>query len=154
MLLTRARQHVEAPLNARIRRWYALHSFGARARLDLPTYAQSAVQRQLSDASDNMWGQTVVWQTLELATDIVSAAAQVLASVVVLFQVLMASEQSDGMMLAGLTVFAETFYWMSEMNVFRRARGAWARVASSFGVLGLMTARGQCGLRRRSTRIT
>ncbi len=127
MLLARARRRVETPLNARIRRWYALHSFRARARLDLPTYGQSAVQRQLSDASENMWGQTVVWQTLELVTDIVSAAAQLLASVVVLLQVLTASGQSDGVVLAGLTLFAETSYWLAQFNVFQRARGAWSR---------------------------
>ncbi|KAI1785736.1 HlyB/MsbA family ABC transporter [Ganoderma leucocontextum] len=122
VLLARAAQRVETPLNARIRRWYALHSFRARARLDLPTSSQSAVQRQLSDASDNLWGQTVVWQTLELVTDIVSAAAQLLASVVVLFQVLGASGQSDGAVLAGLTLFAETFCWLSQVSVFHRAR--------------------------------
>ncbi|PIL27886.1 ATP-binding cassette transporter [Ganoderma sinense ZZ0214-1] len=122
MLLMHARRRVETPLNARIRRWYALHSFGARARLDLPTYGQSAVQRQLSDASDNIWGQTVVWQTLELATDIVSAAAQLLASVVVLFQVLVASGQGDGLVLAGLTLSGEMYYWLSRMSVFHRTR--------------------------------
>ena len=128
MLLVRATRRVETPLNARIRRWYALHSFGARARLDLPTYGQAAVQRQLNDASDNLWGQTVVWQTLELATDIVSAAAQLLASVVVLFQVLSASGQSDGLVLAGLTLFGETYYLLSQFDAFRRGRGAcWSR---------------------------
>ena len=82
------------------------------------------MQRQLNDASDNGWGQTVVWQTLELATDIVSAAAQLLASVVVLFQVLSASGQSDGLVLAGLTLFGETYYWLSQFKAFRTARGA------------------------------
>lgn len=130
MLLSHGRPRVETPLNARIRRWYALHSFRARARLDLPTYGQSAVQRQLTGASNNTWGQTVVWQTLELMTDIVSAAAQVVASLFVLFQVLAASEQADGLVLAGLTLLGETFYWMSRLSTFHRARGACSRVAS------------------------
>ena len=122
MVLGHVRERAQKKLNARIRRWYALHSFHARARLDLPTYAQSSVQRQVSDASDNMWGQTVVWQTLELATDIVSAATQLVASSAVLFQVL--KDQPDGAVLATLTLFGETYYWLSQFKAFRTARGA------------------------------
>ena len=134
MVLYRIRKRVETPLNARIRRWYALHSFHARARLDLPTYAQSSVQRQVSDASDNMWGQTVVWQTLELATDIVSAATQLIASSAVLFQVL--KDQPDGAVLATLTLFGETYYWLSQFRAFRTARGACAVVSSGHSAVG------------------
>ncbi|EJF56134.1 HlyB/MsbA family ABC transporter [Dichomitus squalens LYAD-421 SS1] len=120
IILYRVRRRVGNPLNARIRRWYALHSFHSRARLDLPTYAQPAVQRQVGDASDNMWGQTVVWQTLELATDIVSAATQLAASSAVLFQVL--KDHQDGSVLALLTLFGETYYWLSQFNTFRTTR--------------------------------
>ena len=112
----------ENTLSARIRRQFSQHHFRAYARLDLPTYARTDVQSALEASTDDYFGRTVVWQTLELATDIVSAATQLVASSAVLFQVL--KDQPDGAVLAMLTLFGETYYWLSQFRAFRTARGA------------------------------
>ncbi len=120
-ILVWARKRIETPLNARIRRWYSLHSFRARVRLDLPTYGEAAIRQKLSDASDNPWGKTVAWQPLELVTSILSATAQLLASVIVLLRIL--NGQRDVAVLVGLTLCTEIFYWFPQLSLFGRARG-------------------------------
>ncbi|KAI0757785.1 HlyB/MsbA family ABC transporter [Daedaleopsis nitida] len=125
--LSRVQRGVVHPLNGRIRRWWAVHSFHAQARLDLPTFEQGHVRRQLNQTSDNYRGQAVVWQTLELVTDILSAVMQLLAQLVVLFQVLRGHR--DGVMLGLLTLFSETLYWISKTSVMRPVR-VW--VATTF----------------------
>lgn len=120
-LLRRVQRRAEIPLNGRIRRWWAVHSFRANARLDVPTYQQGHVQRQLADTADGYRGQTVMWETLELATDIFSTFAQLIAQLVVLFQVLRV--QRDGVLLGVLTLLTESLYWLSRANAMRPLRG-------------------------------
>ena len=54
-------RRIEVPLTARIRQWYGVRLFHARARLDLPTYETTNVQRQLDDVSPEFAGRTVAF---------------------------------------------------------------------------------------------
>ena len=116
----RIRRVVERPLNAHIRRWWALHSFHAYARLDHPTYNKTEVKRQLQDTTDDYYGQSVIWRTLELVSDIVSIVTRLVAQTLVLVQVLRG--QPDGPLLAILALLAEAVVYAVRMPIFRSAR--------------------------------
>ena len=115
----RTRREVERPLNTRIRRWRALHSFHAYARLDHPTYHKSEVQRQLRDTTDGYYGQSVIWRMLGLVSDVVSIFTRLVAQTLVLVQVL--HGQPDGPLLAILTLFAEVAVYATQTPLFRPA---------------------------------
>ncbi|KAI0716185.1 P-loop containing nucleoside triphosphate hydrolase protein [Cerioporus squamosus] len=106
----------ENTLNARIRRWFSLHQFRACARLDLPTYGRTEVRSQLAASSDDYYGRTVVWQTLKMAMEIVSTTAQLVAESFVLVNALRG--QTDGLLLAGVTMISETVPLLSQFDVF------------------------------------
>ncbi|KAI0716183.1 P-loop containing nucleoside triphosphate hydrolase protein [Cerioporus squamosus] len=116
----RIQKKVEKPLNARIRRWWALHCFHAYARLDHPTYNKTEVKRQLQDTTDDYYGQSVIWRTLELVTDIVSIVTRLVAQTLVLVQVLRG--QPDGPLLAVLTLSAEALVYAARMPIFQSPR--------------------------------
>ena len=109
------------PLTSRIRRHYSGHLFRARARLDLPTYESTSVQRQLDEASQEFFGRTVAWETLEKALVIVRTGMQLTAQTLVLWRVL--RDQRDGVLLAFLTLSSQGAYWISTIGSFEPARG-------------------------------
>ncbi|RPD56235.1 P-loop containing nucleoside triphosphate hydrolase protein [Lentinus tigrinus ALCF2SS1-7] len=111
---------VGRPLNAHIRRWWALHCFHAYARLDNATYDKTEVRRQLRDTTDDYYGQSVIWRTIELVSDIVTLITRSVAQTLVLVQVLRG--QPDGPMLAVLTLSAEVLVCVAQMPIFRPAR--------------------------------
>lgn len=117
-ILTKA----ENTLNARIRRWFSLHQFRAYARLDQPTFGRTEVQSQLSASSDDHFGRTVVWQTLKMVMEIVSTTAQLGAESFVLLNALRG--QSDGLLLAVVTMISETVPLLTQFDVFSTATGA------------------------------
>ncbi|RPD56247.1 P-loop containing nucleoside triphosphate hydrolase protein [Lentinus tigrinus ALCF2SS1-7] len=118
--LDQIRAKVERPLNAHIRRWWALHCFHAYARLDHPTYNKTEVKRQLQDTTDDYYGQSVIWRTIELASDIVSIVTRLVAQTLVLVQVL--HGQPDGPLLAVLTLFAQVLVCAADMPILRSTR--------------------------------
>ena len=120
---------VQHPLTSRILRWYDVRLFGARARLDVPTYGEASIQRQLDEASSALFGRSVAYETLQMAVTIIRSAVQLCAQVVVLWQVL--GGQRDGMLLAGLTMSSQVINWLSQMRVFEPARGMFVRRLSA-----------------------
>ena len=114
----------ENTLSARIRRQFSQHHFRAHARLDLPTYARTDVQSALEASTDDYFGRTVVWQTLRRTMEVVRAAAQLAAEAVVLVDVL--KGQRDGLLLAGVTMVAETVPLLAHLEIFSVATGEWA----------------------------
>ena len=114
----------ENTLSARIRRQFSQHHFRAYARLDLPTYARTDVQSALEASTDDYFGRTVVWQTLRRTMEVVRAAAQLAAEAVVLVDVL--KGQRDGLLLAGVTMVAETVPLLTHLEIFSVATGEWA----------------------------
>ena len=111
---------LEAPLNSRLRRWYSERSFDAYARLDLPTFSDPTVKRRLEATGDSYWGKTVVWLTLQMVTDILGSAIQLIANAFVLFDVL--HKQQDGALLVVLSLINHIYSWLVRMNVFKPAR--------------------------------
>lgn len=69
-----------------------------------------------------MCGQTIAYTSLELATSILSATAQMFTSVAVLLRIL--HDQQNGAMLVALTLFVEALYWLPQMINFWKTRGA------------------------------
>ena len=123
-ILRRVQQRVEIPLNGRIRRWWAVHSFHAHARLDLPTFEQGKVRKDLKDTLDNYWGDAVIWQCLELVIAIFSLAMRLAVQVVVLVKVLRV--QKDGVLLGLLTLLGETISFLSRTGLMKPVRGMWS----------------------------
>ena len=121
---------IRHPLQSRILRWYDVRLFQARARLDVPTYETTNVQRQLDDASSINYGQSVAFQTLQMAVRITRTLAQLGAQVLVLLRVL--SGQPDGILLAVLTITSQTVHWISAMKLFEPSRGTFVRCNSAW----------------------
>ena len=119
--IDRIQRQVSDPLNARIRRWWALHCFHAHARLDYPTFTRSDVKRQLGGITENYWGQSVIWCTLELLADLISVFTRLIAQALVLVQVLRG--QHDGPLLAVLTLASEGLVHAANLPIFKPARG-------------------------------
>ncbi len=109
------------PLTARIKRYYSVELFHARARLDLPTYESTSIQRQLDEASQDTFNRTVAWETLDTVLIISRAGMQLVAQTFVLWEVL--REQRDGVLLAFLTLSSQGTYWLSSIGSFQPARG-------------------------------
>ena len=98
-LLEYARLRVSQPLQARLNKHYAIHMFEARARLDVPTFDDPAIQRQIDSAS-SVNGQGVAWGTITMVSGLVTTVLKVVTQVGVLAEVL--KDQRDGLLLAVL----------------------------------------------------
>ncbi|RPD56246.1 P-loop containing nucleoside triphosphate hydrolase protein [Lentinus tigrinus ALCF2SS1-7] len=121
--LTNTTTKAENTLNARIRRWFSQHQFGAYARLDVPTYGLTDVQSKLEASADDYFDRTVVWQTLKKTMGIVSSVAQLGGQAYVLMNAL--KGQKDGLLLVGVTMISHTVPLLSQFKVFAVAT-AWA----------------------------
>ncbi|KAF8060884.1 P-loop containing nucleoside triphosphate hydrolase protein [Lyophyllum atratum] len=116
-LLRYGKKRCVTPLNHRIKQHYAVHSFHAMARLDVPTFADDAVQRQLEQSVSPNSHTTIAWDTVATALYGLTTLLQLASQLSVLISVLRG--QRDGPLLA--TVFAR--------NTFRRglvSAGVWA----------------------------
>lgn len=109
------RDRLRSSLVWRIRQWSDAHIFRARARLDVPTYQLSSVQRQLDDITTSPYMPPGVWRTIEMLSGFVRAATQATAQVAVLAQTL--GGQKDGYLLAGLTMSSQTIQWLSSTGL-------------------------------------
>ncbi|KAI0716195.1 P-loop containing nucleoside triphosphate hydrolase protein, partial [Cerioporus squamosus] len=103
-LLNHALNEIKGPLSRRLKAQYSLHIFRARARLDLPTYEDPLVQRQLDEASSTSG--SIAYDSVMMAGNIVSVVAQVLGG------------QRDGLLLAILCFATSMSDWMKRWNVF------------------------------------
>lgn len=114
------KNRVMLPLKSRLRQHYTAHSFHARARLDVPTFDDPAVQRQL-DATTGVNGGSVAWSTLQMVTELTNAAVRVVSQVTVLISVL--SNQPDGPLLAILSVVPSIADWFRRQSLGFNAAG-------------------------------
>ncbi|TFK85027.1 HlyB/MsbA family ABC transporter [Polyporus arcularius HHB13444] len=116
MILESIRARARNTLNKKIRRWFALHAFRAYARLDVPTFDRREVRVKLAATSDD-YGQTVVWQTLKLATENASLCTQFSAQAFVLLRALQGNQV--GRFLAVVALLSETVSWLTHhFNLF------------------------------------
>ncbi|KAJ7630342.1 P-loop containing nucleoside triphosphate hydrolase protein [Roridomyces roridus] len=121
-LLGFGKRQIYRPLNERIRRHYAVHSFHARARLDVPTYADAAVQRHL-DNSNAGSRTSVVWNSVVTTFSLMSTAVELVSQFLVLMALL--QDQRDGPLLAILS-FGHTFFRKKTSQRQWLPNGVWA----------------------------
>lgn len=91
---------ISHPLNTLIKEHYTIHMFGVLAHLDVPTFDDPLVQRQLKQASSSR--HSIVWNTVINATSIGSTAVMLVSQLSVLLHVL--KDQQDGPLLAALSL--------------------------------------------------
>ncbi|EKM60432.1 uncharacterized protein PHACADRAFT_109893 [Phanerochaete carnosa HHB-10118-sp] len=127
-LLKYAKSHITLPLKARLKQHYSVHLFAARARLDVPTFEDPSVQRQLDSAS-HVNGQSVAWGTFTMLSGLVTTAIKVVTQTSVLARVL--KDQQDGTLLAVVSLVPELVQWMQ-----------WQKVTLHGGEQGLCEASG------------
>lgn len=108
-LLKYAKNRITFPLRARLKQHYSVHLFAARARLDVPTFEDPAVQRQLDTAS-HVNGQSVAWGTFTMLSGLMTTAIKVITQTSVLIRVL--KDQPDGPMLAIVSFAPEATQWL------------------------------------------
>ncbi|PIL33930.1 ATP-binding cassette transporter [Ganoderma sinense ZZ0214-1] len=121
---------VQEPLTARIGRWYGVRLFHARARLDLPTYETTNVQRQLDEVfpESDLGKIPVAFEALQTAAIFVRAGTQVLAQGFALMQVL--GEHRDGLLLCVITGLSQGTMWFSQLNAMQPTR-VWAATTTN-----------------------
>ena len=113
-LLNYAKSRITFPLKARLKQHYSVHLFAARARLDVPTFEDPAVQRQLDTAS-HVNGQSVAWGTFTMLSGLLTTAIKVVSQISVLVRVL--KDQPDGPLLAVVSFVPELMQWMKWQKV-------------------------------------
>lgn len=114
-LLLHAQSRLYTPLNERIRQHYAVQTFRARARLDVPTYADSAIQRQLDNSSTSS-RTSIAWNNVLTTLHLMSTGIELVSQFSVLLNML--RDQRDGPLLATLS-FGHTLFRK------RTSRRAW-----------------------------
>ncbi|KAF9242362.1 P-loop containing nucleoside triphosphate hydrolase protein [Melanogaster broomeanus] len=62
---------ISLPLNLEIKQFYSSYVFHAMARLDVPTFEDPAVKRQLESAWSISWGHSVAWQTVQVTSNVI-----------------------------------------------------------------------------------
>ncbi|KAI0638774.1 P-loop containing nucleoside triphosphate hydrolase protein [Trametes polyzona] len=123
------RGRVRSNLIWRIRQWVDELIFRARARLDVPTFETSSVQRQLEDVASEFFSGPVIWIVIETVSGTVRAATQTTAQVLVLAQAL--SAQRDGYLLAALTMTSQTLVWFTELGLLGGRSQVWAATTTN-----------------------
>ncbi|KAI0757786.1 P-loop containing nucleoside triphosphate hydrolase protein [Daedaleopsis nitida] len=134
ILLREFRSRAQETLNSRICRRFALHCFRAYARVDVLTFARKEMQKQLLTTSNDLYGSTVIWQTLWIVTEAASRITQVGVQMFVLLNALKGLKGAT--VLALLTLAAETVPILSHMNLFTM-ESAWAVTTRSKAYLKL-----------------
>ncbi|TFK76612.1 P-loop containing nucleoside triphosphate hydrolase protein [Pluteus cervinus] len=126
-ILDHAKQRLSIPLNARIKRHYSVHVFNAMARLDVPTFDDDAVQRQLEHSLPANSRSSIAWDMVVRTSKLISISLQLVSQVSVLTHVLRG--QHDGPLLAALSFGHTIFRWATKRRPFMDL-GVWAATTS------------------------
>lgn len=120
-LLLFVKFRIMTPLNTRIKLFYSQHVFRANVRLDVPTFDDGAVQRQLEETFPRNSRSSIAWDTVVLAARISSTFLRLFSEVTVLVTVL--HEQRDGLLLAALCFAQSAVAWMSVRKTMHQGGG-------------------------------
>ena len=120
-LLNHAKTTISYPLSKRLKQHYTVHLFYARARLDLPTFEDPAVQRQLEAASQSFSRSGLAWDTFSMVVSAVSTAIHITSEVSMLAAVL--RDQPDGTLLATISLSQSVLDWISKTKSMDRGHG-------------------------------
>ncbi|KAI0363046.1 P-loop containing nucleoside triphosphate hydrolase protein [Pilatotrama ljubarskyi] len=135
-LVDHASSRIQSGLMWRIRAWYDAHIFRARARLDLPTYETTALQRQLEEVTPRgYFVPPLAWETLQMMSGFVRAGIQAGSQVWVLYRALRA--QRDGLLLAGVSLASHTVDWFSRLDFLIGRPQVWAATTTNKDYLKL-----------------
>ncbi|KAI5120220.1 hypothetical protein M0805_000035 [Coniferiporia weirii] len=119
-ILSHTKSRTMMLLDQRIKAHYAGYIFEAYARLDVPTFEDPTVQRQLDDVSG---GRTsVAWDTVQMLTNTLSTLLLLVSQVSVLLKVL--QDQRDGTIIALLSFLSPLLQWIRFQKY--GSRGVWA----------------------------
>jgi len=121
-LLSFLRNRLAVPLDLRIKKYYSLHIFHALARLDVPTFDDPIVQRQLERAYSRYGRSSIAWETVVMTIRLFTTTLQLVSQVTVLIGVL--RDQMDGPLLAILSFSHSLFNWVSTSTGRIRSGGA------------------------------
>ena len=115
-LATHLLSRTKLPLDQRIKAHYSAHIFEAYVRLDLPTFEDPLVRRQLEAA----WGtrSSVAWDAIQLVTEAFSTTVSLVSQLSVLRTVLRG--QRDGLLIACLSFCSPLLSWMRIQRFFMR----------------------------------
>ncbi|KIY45697.1 P-loop containing nucleoside triphosphate hydrolase protein [Fistulina hepatica ATCC 64428] len=116
-------QRLAPTINKYIKQYYAIHLFHALSRLDLPTFEDSAIQRQIQQSFSPDSRSSIAWDAARMSLSVLSTVVRLLSQLVVLMGVL--REQRDGMLLALLS-FAHSLFSMSNFKRGFSGGGVWA----------------------------
>jgi hypothetical protein len=108
-ILRYVQSRIMSPLNLSIKQFYIQLLFRSMARLDVPTFEDSAIQRQLESTGSASWGSSVAWSTVSMTTGVAMTVIRLVSQLSVLSAVL--REQQDGPLLAGLTFVQSLSNW-------------------------------------------
>lgn len=115
-ILNYGKSRVQLPLNKRIKQHYSTHIFESMSRLDVPTFDDPAVQRQLEAAWSSSGRSSVCWETLQIFMSLMSTVIKLFSQMSVLIAVL--RDQRDGPLLAVLSFAESIFQWISARRRF------------------------------------
>jgi hypothetical protein len=116
-MLGSLKNRVATRLNLRIRNYYSLQIFHSMARLDVPTFDDPAVQRQLEASWSSSPGQSsVAWSTITSMNRIMAITLTLLSQTSVLIGVL--NDQRDGPLLAILSFAQAMLKWSGMRRSF------------------------------------
>lgn len=106
--LQHAKSRIMDPLDRRIKAHYAAHIFEAYVRLDVPTFEDPVVRRQIESTLNSRT--SVAWDTVQLIANTASTMLLLVSQISVLAGVL--RYQKDGALIASLSFFPSLLQWM------------------------------------------
>ncbi|KAL0564952.1 hypothetical protein V5O48_017080 [Marasmius crinis-equi] len=115
ILFSWGKTRVTRPLNNRIRQHYSGYMFQTMARLDLPAFEDSGIQRQLTQVFMPGSQNSAVWHVVLLAVRLCTTALQVVSQLSVLVTVL--RNQRDGPLLAVVSFSQTLLSWGTRSSV-------------------------------------
>lgn len=117
-----AQQRIATPLHLHIKAYYSVHIFHAMARLDVPTFEDPAVQRQIELSLPKHAHSSTAFDAVTATTRVITTAIQLISQFMILLNVL--KDQPDGPLLA-IFSFAHAFFQRSEVNNSSIQHGIW-----------------------------
>lgn len=116
------------PINHSIKCFYSKHFFHAMARLDVPTFDDSLVQRQLEQSMSPNSSSSIAWDAVSTLIRVIRIIVQVASQTSVLATVL--RSQPDGIVLCSLSLIRTFFQWRSWSPILHQ-RGTWAATTTN-----------------------
>jgi hypothetical protein len=117
-VLNRLKRYTTRPLNKHINRHFSIHVFEGSARLDVPTFNDSSIQKHLQDVKPG--GSSAAFITVNNFLHFARTGITLFTQVGVLLHVL--KSQRDGVSLALMSVAHSVFQWYTMFITPRQQR--------------------------------